>query len=331
MRRRNTIAIGLILGVGVGFITLNILAYRHANSILQFSGDEPRTEKPESLSFLDKASILISGVSLPRPVEENTPIEFQLPYQKGLIECDDNIQIGYWYIPRKGASRIVLMFHSYAGEKSSMLQEASAFHVLGFSILMIDFRGSGASSENYTTIGYHEARDVSAALRFTKSTLQYTHLILYGQSMGAVAILRSIHAEGLNPEGIIIEGVFDEVLHTVEHRFEAMGVPSFPSAQLLLFWGGNQFEFDAFSHNPVTYATSVRCPAVFLHGTEDARARLSEGKRVYDAVLTVKSFREFEGLGHQSYLKSEPEKWRDAVKWLVDAADTKARHDNHQP
>lgn len=316
MKHRIKLFIALFLLTLTGVIAFNALAYNHARSMLRFTSGASRTERPESLSPFEKAAVLVSGVTIPRPKGTQTPRDYQLDFQQGLIECADVIQLGYWHIPCPGSSEIILMFHSYAGEKSSLLQEAQAFHSLGYSTLLIDFRGSGASSENYTTIGYHEAKDVAEAFHFARTSLAYQRHILFGQSMGAVAVLRALHSENIQPDGIIIEGVFDETLHTVEHRFEAMGLPAFPSAHLLLFWSGQQFDFDPFTHNPVTYAQSVTCPAIFLHGTEDIRARIDEARRVYDAITTAKKFHQFEGLGHQSYVNYDTQKWKNAAQWL---------------
>ncbi len=317
MKRRTKFFIIFVSITLVGFIALNGLAYNHARSMLRFSADTARTDKPEELTFYGKVKVLFSGVTIPRPVGAKTPKAYDLDFQEGLIDCDEGVQLGYWYVPCPGASGIVLMFHSYGGEKSSLLDEAKAFYALGYSTLLVDFRGSGTSSENYTTIGYHEARDVAEAFNFVKTELSYQRQFLFGQSMGSVAVLRALHVGNIQPDGIIIEGVFDETLHTVEHRFEAMGVPSFPSAHLLLFWSGQQFDFDAFSHNPVTYAKAVACPAVFLHGTEDVRARVDEARRVFDVIPTTKKFYKFEGLGHQSYVNFEPQRWKDAVQWVT--------------
>lgn len=269
MKRRTKFFLAFILLSCGGFIVLNVLAYNHARSMLRFSTDAVRTERPEALTMVKKLRVLLSGVRVPHPVVSQTPKSYHLDFQEGLIDCADGIELGYWHIPCEGSSKVVLMFHSYGGEKSSLLPEAQAFHALGYATVLIDFRGSGASSENYTTIGYHEAKDVEQALHFARASFAYQEHYLFGQSMGGVAILRALHTESLKPDGIIIEGVFDETLHAVQHRFEAMGLPSFPSAQLLLFWGGRQFDFSPFSHNPVDYASAVTCSAVFLHGSED--------------------------------------------------------------
>jgi len=130
-----------------------------------------------------------------------------------------------------------------------------------------------------------EAEDVAAAVRHAQEHLSYSKLILYGQSMGAAAVLRAVHNCGARPDAIIVEAVFDKMLNTVGHRFGAMGLPAFPGAQLLVFWGGIQAGFNGFAHNPVDYAAGVRCPILFLHGDDDPRARLEEARRVWGKGL----------------------------------------------
>ncbi|NJR40440.1 MAG: hypothetical protein HC781_18420 [Leptolyngbyaceae cyanobacterium CSU_1_4] len=87
-------------------------------------------------------------------------------------------------------------------------------------------------------------------------------MILYGASMGAVAVMRAVAIEKIEPVALILESPFDRLLNTVRHRFEVMGIPSFPSAELIVFWGGVQLGIDGFNHNPVDYARSIDCPRI---------------------------------------------------------------------
>ena len=136
--------------------------------------------------------------------------------------------------------------------------------------------------------------------------------------MGSAAILRAIHELGVSPDAVILESVFDAMLGTVRNRFDAMGVPAFPAAELLTFWGGRQFGFNGFAHNPVDYATSLECPALFLHGADDPRAMLAEGRRVFEAAPSIrKQFVVFGGVGHGSYLARHPDPWRAAVRPFI--------------
>ena len=104
-----------------------------------------------------------------------------------------------------------------------------------------------------------------------------------------------------------------------------MGVRSLPSAELLVFWGGRQAGFNGFRHNPVEYGPAVTCPSLFLHGTVDPRARLEEGRRVFDAVRGPKHFTEFPGAGHEAFLVRYPDEWKKAVAELLNEVEGQGR------
>ena len=110
----------------------------------------------------------------------------------------------------------------------------------------------------------------------------------------------------------------DAMLNTVRNRFRAMQVPAFPSAELLVFWGGRQWGFDGFTHNPSDYASSVRCPVLLMHGARDTRVKITEARRVFEAVPGTKEFVTFEQSGHESYLSTQAAQWRTAIKGVME-------------
>jgi alpha-beta hydrolase superfamily lysophospholipase/predicted outer membrane lipoprotein len=307
----------LLLGLAVlltcGFVVLNALAYRHAYAMMHFTKATERTLEPEKLTVRQKFSVLLHGVSLPRPETKVSPSALGAGARNLTLDSNHGITLGAWYCPGPPQSPLVILFHSYGGEKSGTLPEARAFLELGLSVLLVDFRGSGDSSESYTTIGFDEGEDVAAAVRYARERLPHPKVILYGESMGAAAILRAVHDCGVKPDAIILEAVFDNLLNTVRHRFELMGVPSFPGAELLVFWGGWQAGFNGFAHNPVRYAADVRCPILFLHGAADPRARVEEARRVFAAVPGEKTFKEFPRIGHEASVVRFPEEWKKTV------------------
>jgi uncharacterized protein len=208
-----------------GFIALNALAYRHAYAMMHFTKATERTLEPEKLTVRQKFSVLLQGVSLPRP-ETKIPPSGLGPGARSLkLDSAHEIKLGAWYCAGPAGNPLVILFHGYGAEKSDTLPEAKAFLELDLSVLLVDFRGSGDSSESYTTIGFDEAEDVAAALRYARERLPHPKTILYGESMGAAAILRAVHDCDVKPDAIIVEAVFDNLLNTVRHRFELMGVP----------------------------------------------------------------------------------------------------------
>ncbi len=326
--RRAAQRIGVVaLGVGLGLVLLlNVLAYKHARSMLQFGGSGGRARKPESLSFAEKADALFNGISIPRPESARRPGELAPDCTSLSISSHGGATLAAWYVNRGAATPLVILFHGYCAEKSSLLAEAGAFLELGGSVLLVDFRGSGGSSESYTTVGVHEADDVTACLAYARAQLDHADVILFGQSMGAAAILRAVYIQGIEPEGVILEAVFDTMFNTVCNRFDVMHAPSFPGAQLLMFWAGRQWGLNSFAHNPVDYAEALTCPALFMHGTDDPRATFEEGRRVFAAAPDPKRFVAFEGVGHDAYLAHGPEQWKAAVAALISAAQGSGRN-----
>ncbi len=298
----------------VVFVGANILAYRHAHAMMNFVATGARTVRPEGLSFSTKAKLLFKGVSVPRPEDEYDPSELAADALVLTIAGEDGVSLDAWYCNRGIDTPLVILFHGYASQKTDLLREAHKFLELGVSVFLVDFRGSGGSSKSYTTIGVCEGVDVATAVRYAKDRFSHTDTILFGRSMGAAAVLRAVHEEAITPDAVILEAVFDRMLSTVCNRFDIMGAPSFPAARLLVFWGGIQFGFNGFGNNPVEYASSLKCPVLFMHGSSDPRAKLSEGRSVYDAVPgSCKWFKEFSEAGHQSYVAAYPEQWKVSV------------------
>ncbi len=315
----------LAAGAVGSLLVVNLIAYQQAGAMMNFSRAGRRTERPENLGFLDKAKVLLCGVDLPRPRSDLPPSVLGPACRSVILPGTNGIRLGSWYCPSATNGPLVILFHGYGGEKTGVLPVAEAFQEMGCSVLLVDFRGSGDSSESYTTIGFLEAEDVICAIRYAQASLPDSGLVLYGHSMGAAAVLRAADSLGARPDAIIVESVFDNLLHTVERRFEAMKMPCFPAARLLVFWGGVRGGFNGFELAPERYAKGVDCPALFLHGAFDPRARLEDARRVFDAVPSARSghlkrFKEFSASGHASGLAQSPGEWKETVDRFLTAA-----------
>jgi pimeloyl-ACP methyl ester carboxylesterase len=307
----------ILLAVAIAFAGLNLMAYRHVRAMLSYAPGGTRTPKPEFLSFAGKIRLLVNGVNVPRPEEDARPSALAMDAVPVTIHQSDRSWISAWYCGRGADAPLVILFHGYAACKAYQLREARAFLAMGCSVLMVDFRGSGESSGSDTTIGYREADDVAAVVEYARGHFAFSQLVLFGQSMGAAAILRAVHHDGIRPDAVVIEAVFDTMLNTVRNRFRTMKLPAFPAAELLIFWGGVQKHFNAFAHRPVRDAVSVTCPALFMHGADDPRAQVAEARRVYDAVPGRKQFVEFPATGHESYAARYPAQWSDTVSRFI--------------
>ena len=111
------------------------------------------------------------------------------------------------------------------------------------------------------------------------------------------------------------------MLETVQARFSSMKVPGFPMANLLVFWGGVQNGFNAFKHNPSTYAKSITCPVLLLFGEKDDRVAMKEIRCIFKNLKGIKKLSTFPLAGHENYLNNYNDKWQDDIKTFINRSD----------
>lgn len=293
---------------GSVFVALNVIAIFHAYKFTHFSNDsEKRTGSPSQLNFTQKLGTILVGVSNPRPKNRSLP---KYPFKE--LEVNGDSKISCWYMSSESAKGTVLMFHGYCSEKSSMLEKAYYFRSLGYSTVLIDFMGSGGSEGCETTIGYKEARQVQ--LCYNRMNRESSlPIYLYGSSMGAVAILKAVSESSIEPKGLILECPFGNMYETVAKRFDNMGLPAFPMAGLLTFWGGTLNGFWAFGHNPEEYAENVYIPTLMMYGAKDDKVSMDEINSIYSKIKNRKKLIVLDGVGHEDYYSKAREKWTKGV------------------
>lgn len=135
--------------------------------------------------------------------------------------------------------------------------------------------------------------------------------------MGAVAILKALNDYTYKPSGIIIECPFGSMYQTTVNRFRLMHVPEVPFAGLLVFWGGLQNGYWAFSHNPVEYAKNANCPVLLLYGEKDNKVMRDEIDAIYTNLPEEKQLITFKEAGHENYLIKYKNEWYRAVSGFL--------------
>lgn len=293
------------------FVLMNVVAFFHAWKFTHFSDSTAPKTKSGNLSFGKKLQALVFGISNPRPATKSTPGR-----QFETITLQSNKKIECWFIKADSAKGTVILFHGYGGEKSSMLDKANEFLNLGYSTLLVDFMGAGGSEGNQTTIGYKEAEQVKSCYDYLQQQAE-KNIYLFGTSLGAAAILKSIHDYSIKPTGIIIECPFSSLYQTTASRFKSLNVPAFPMAGLLVFWGGLQNGFWGFSFRPVEYAKSVKCPTLFFYCEKDEKVSRSETDAIFSNLNGSKKLITFPEAGHENYLVKYKPEWTKEVAEFI--------------
>lgn len=282
----------------VSFLVLNLLSYIGVYVLTHFSS-------PGHFSL-----------GLPRPTSSKLPTDIGLEYTTQRIPMNQTEWLETWFIPvqRSQSRGTVLLFPGNAGSKAKqLLAPAQVFHALGYDALLVDFRGVGGSSGDTTTLGAREAEDVALAMRYAQRLSLKRPIVLYGVSMGTAAILKAVAQEKVKPDTIILELPFTRLLDAVRSRVKAIRMPTFPLAELLVFWGSMQHRFNGFTHNPVTYASQVRCPTLLMQGRRDRWTTVAEINQIFQNLHGSKKLIIFPTAGHDLLVTVDRNLWKQSV------------------
>lgn len=289
------------------FVVINIVAAIHAYKLTHYSRDVVQKTEMNEKGFWGNIGLALTGVDNPRPENSILP---GVPFETIVIES--NVKTECWKIEADSSVGTVIICHGYGGSKSSMLDKANEFLAMNYSVLLVDLMGSGGSEGEQCTIGYFESEQVKSCYEYLENEAE-DNIVLFGTSMGAVAIMKSVSEHEIGPHAIILECPFGSLYQTVCARFDIMNIPSFPMAGLLTFWGGVENGFSSFDHVPVEYATNIKCPVLLMYGEKDPKVSREEIDAIYNNLPGPKQLVTFEDIGHENYLAKSYSVWKESV------------------
>ncbi|MEE3717633.1 alpha/beta fold hydrolase [Tumidithrix elongata RA019] len=202
-------------------------------------------------------------------------LTFQDLYLPVKLENGSIEKIHGWWIPSANKDAQVLLYlHGNGKNMQANLEHANRLHKLGFSILMIDYRGYGLSDGGFPSESgvYIDAQTAWDYLT-QQQQINPKQIVIYGHSLGgAIAIdLASKHPDAA---GLIVESSFTSMRDMV-YRDPKFSI--FPVDLLL-----NQ-KFDS-----IHKVTTLKMPVLYIHGTEDELIPASMSQQLFDTTLTSK-------------------------------------------
>jgi fermentation-respiration switch protein FrsA (DUF1100 family) len=219
-----------------------------------------------------------------------TPHQAGLDYEDVKLVATDGVALHGWFVPSVQPRGTVLFLHGNAGNISHRLDSLLMFHRLGYSTLIIDYRGYGNSGGKPSEQGTYQ--DAEAAWRHLTETRKIPSdtIALFGESLGGAvaAWLATRH----RPGALVIASGFTSV-----PDLAAKFYPFLPVRWL------SRFDYDTRS-----YLRAVEAPVFIAHSPEDEIIPYQHGRALYDAAKAPKQFLELSG-GHNEGFIFVRESW----------------------
>lgn len=208
--------------------------------------------------------------SLLTPVKEPIKERPKVPYQEiHFTSKAGNVPLQGWLIPTNSSQKKIVIFaHGYGDNRSNLeavLPMAHALYKKGISSLLFDFRNSGKSGGNMTTVGIDEQKDLLAAIEFAQAK-GYKKIGLMGFSMGAsTSIIASAQSDQV--QAVVADSPFSDLKPYLSMNLPVWsGLPSFfnPIILTMAEWIG----LDMTQVRPIEAVKQMRNTPLFLIHTK---------------------------------------------------------------
>ncbi len=217
-----------------------------------------------------------------------------------------------WFSRSPAHCGAVLLLPGVRANRLSMVDRALFLRDAGYSVLLIDFQGTGESPGDVITFGWRERLDVVAAVDFLRRELPGEPVAIVGTSLGGAAAL--LATPPLRVEALIIESVYPSIDHAVENRLRRyLGPPGPAVAPLLLAQLRPRIGVGADVLRPIDHIGNVTCPLLVISGAKDRYTTAADTRALFAAAHAPKQLWLVDGAGHVDLCRAEGERYRRRV------------------
>lgn len=289
------------------FVLGNISAAIYAYKFTHFYKHPASWNVGRPKNVFDKTWKLFKGPEFGKDDHETAP---DFPYDSLKFQLSNGNKIDVWYSAVPNAKGTICIFHGLTSNKSFYTKEAAQYRDYGFNVLLLDFRGHGKSEGMTTGMGYLESEEVKMAYDYVKRKGEQ-NIYLFGGSMGAVAVARSVAVNQLNPAGIILDMPFDGLFDHIKARGRSFGFPPKWFAIPVCCWISIENSLPAFKHKTSLYAKDIHCPVLLQWGTADHLVTEKETHSIFDALASKDKHLAVYNEGvHSSLFAQDPDRWK---------------------
>jgi hypothetical protein len=213
---------------------------------------------------LQERLLFLPGI--PGRALEATPAAIGLRFEAVTIAAADGVQLSGWWVPAAQPGLTLIHFHGNAGNISHRLELLEIFHQLGFSVLLFDYRGYGASEGSAGEEGVY--LDAGAVWRYVteRRGVAPQKIVLHGQSLGAA--VAAWLAARQQPAALIVESGFTSV----------------PELAADLYWWLPVRYLARLKFDTKEALGRVRCPVLVIHSRNDEIIPYGHAQRLFEAA-----------------------------------------------
>lgn len=239
-----------------------------------------------------------------RRLATETPADYGIMIWEDITyETPDGLTLNAYFIPpdpsTNGATLIYV--HGLTGNRQSFLPQAQTTIEMGYGALLVALRAHDTSEGDVTTLGVNEVNDIEGAITYLQSRTDVNaeHLGIVGQSLGCMV---AIPAAAQLPEIDVLIGqsCMADFRQNMDNAIrEIVGLPPFPFAPLIAFFGQRTAKVDIDEVKPINHIDDIAPrPVLLIHGDVDTLFPVQNSYDLFEEAAEPKQLHILNGIGH---------------------------------
>lgn len=263
------------------------------------------------------------GWSLTHPERkaiDDNPSIYGLAYEDfDVLSHLDQTRLSGWAIetgqPPKG---VIIFAHGY--KENRLQQNVPALELTrnlvqnDYHVVLFDFRNSGESEGDLTSVGYHEKEDLISVVRYVKERYPDLPVGVVGFSMGGVTSITAAEAEPYI-QAIVADSPFSNMRDYLNENLSVWSdLPEFPFTPAILAIIPIMTGLDMDEVSPREAVKNIQAPLLLIHGDGDTSIPVTNSEELLqnsvqpDTELWIP-----DGSGHVKGYSDYPEEYSDRV------------------
>jgi len=246
------------------------------------------------------------------------PSTQNIEFEDVKFTSEDGLTLPGWYMASSDNNhnndKAILLVHGRGANRTEGMRYAKPLLAAGYNVLAFDMRHPRQNPNIISTMGFHEKKDVTAALNFLEQEKNIKHIGLMGFSMGAATGIIVMAKDPRVKVGVFSGGYAHSMDVLTEQAKKLHGLPRYPLMPIvekLFEWRG---DLDSDEINPEKYIGQISPrPVYIMHGTADQTVDFSHGQRLFAAAKEPKLFWQAQGGRHTRLWQHNKEKAENSV------------------
>ena len=269
-----------------------------------------------------EGSLHIQNRPVPQPGAANLLARnSEATWREASIPAQDGVKLNAWFFtPAEPNGGAVLLLHGVGDTRLGMTGHAEYLLRAGYSVLMPDSRGHGASGGDLVTYGLKEARDAADWARWMAKQPGIDRTYALGESMGAAIAIQSL---ALQPDfrAVVAECPFARFREIAVYRVSQRlpGLFAKPVTAVAEWYTRTRYGLAIMQASPVDALRGSATPVLLIHGLADTNIPPVQSRELHAANPQTTELWEVANATHVSASSEEPHEFRRRVlAWFAE-------------